>query len=292
MIHPPSRLHPCLKSAVALLAALFAAGCTTYVRDTAWEPAVYSFGPANRFVLTELSGRAVHRAPFLDALRRQVRETDWWQFEDRRGTASSPTHPEIGEVRVQMQIYEMDLDKRYDPNVDSGKEGKPASIDLNASWEGLVSFAVTAQSPEGQVVMRTREYTASGESEDIEGAEGRLREKLLREAIAGFLDDITPREATRLLRVDVEREDMKPIAELVRERRYHSAFETLQQMGRTQPQRPDLLYNIGVVLQGMGQYAEALDHYNRAIQNGPKDYYRNARKRCIDRIEAMQEFDQ
>ncbi|MFW5893510.1 MAG: tetratricopeptide repeat protein [Verrucomicrobiota bacterium] len=280
-----------LSFAALSVAALVSFGCATYVRDTAWTPAVYSFGPANRFLLAELRGKAVHRDRFQDALRHQVRKSDWWQFEDRRQAGDRLAQPKMGEICVQILIYEINVDETYEPKVKAENGQESAAVNITSGWKGLVSFAATVRGHRENSVMHDREYTARGEAENTEGAEDRLKEKLLQEAIQDFLEDITPREKTRLLRIDDEREDMKPIAELIRDRNYHSALETLQEMLQLHPQRPDLLYNIGTVLQGMGQYAEALDYYNQAIRSGPKDYYRETRQRCVDRLNAVEELE-
>lgn len=286
-----SRTRRWYKSVAPLIVALSVCGCATHIRDTGWTPAAYSFGAANRLALTQLSGKVKWRDPFLDALRREVQQTKWWQFEDRRGADSNKDEPETGEVRVQIQIYDLDLDKRYDPKLVPAKDKAPSDLELAAKWEGRVTFAVTAVDPDGREIMRDREYTATEDAEDVVGAGDRLKQQLLREAIGTFLDDITPREEPRLLRVDEKSDDMKPVAELIRERRYHSAREALEKMRRVQPHRPDVLYNIGVVHQGMGEYDEALDFYNRAIRNGPKDYYHQTRDHCIDRLEAIEELN-
>jgi len=256
-------------------------------------PAVYSFGQADRFVLVELSGRMKFRESFLYTLRQEVPQTNWWQFEDRRDSGiSSDIQPETGEVQVKIQIYNVDLDKRYKPEADPDEVEDSSSVEFSTSWEGLVSFAVTAVGPDGRVVMRESEYTASGEAEDTREAEERLKKELLREAIQEFLNDITPREEALRLRVDEKRDDMEPVAELIQERRYHSALERLEKMGENYPHRPDVLYNTGIVLQGMGRYTEALDYYNRAIQNGPKNYYYKTRQHCLDRLDAIEELEQ
>jgi len=282
-------------------------GCATYVRDVTWTPPGRSLGKARKLVLVEATGRRSIREEVVVAVREQARTSLWWRFEDRqeRGVSidlaggtprAKPVTPADGEVFLRLDLY--DWETRYDTRETKVSEveevdGKEVTREVQREERfllGEISFGVTTVAADGVSELVEKEYTGDAERLESYSAEKEAMKEAIEEAVRVFLDDITPRRRNVSVRFDDESEDMKCIGELVKSRAYAQALRDLEAVHASQPDRADVIYNMGAVLQGMGDYEHALDRYTQAIQLGAKPYYHNTRTSCVNSLRNRQQL--
>jgi tetratricopeptide (TPR) repeat protein len=287
-----STYHPILGDSMRLFLALAAAtllalasGCSTTITTRSWEPARYNLGKATKLVVVQTTGRRSLREEIIASIQQCIQKNGWWRFEDRTGKGISidlsgakpvakPSNPEPGMVYVRLDAYEWNSSNEHD--------------DEHHYVVGRVSFGISTVNAQGAGKLVEKDFSANVKILDGDGARDRAMQQAIGEAVRLMLSDITPRSIRVHVQLDDEAEDMKSIAEMVQARSYDQARSALQNMGRSDPHRADVVYNIAVTLHAQGQLDEALKLYDKALGMGAKSFYSHGRNACAQRIEVRE----
>lgn len=278
---------------IALL--LFTAGCSPAAKVERYSPADYNLGQARHFVLVQMNGRPVLRDMLLVELQRELRQTDWWRFEDRQaaGIAVKVVNakaevdgddPGDNEIFARIDVYEGDVEQRFVRKKDQKWTTHDREVEQRiGSLVAEVSFGVTLMASGGRVIMAEREYAA----EYALQKSGLYRDAALAKAfgiaLQRFIADITPDRVRESIRLDDDAEDMKDIAKIVKNGAYAVAEKDLEALRDAHPERADIAYNLAVVKDASGKYDEALALYDTAMKLGYKKYYAKSRAACARR---------
>lgn len=271
-------------------------GCGTSAKLERMRPAYHNLGDATRFTVVQATGRRSLREDILAEMKRQLRATGWWRYDERldegrrvdvRGSHAETggLRAEPGEVLVLVDAYDSDV--RVD--VDEVIAADHATVVVVHNLHANVSFGVTVIDETGRTLLVEEEFRG-----DAEGEGDVHRYAVLRAAIAEAVDDmvdaITPRRVREKIKFDKDEDDMEPIADLVKDGAYAEAEKDLARMRREYPDRADVAYNLAVVKDAMGRYEEALELYDQAMRLGHEDYYAKSRAACARRLADEREL--
>lgn len=158
-----------------------------------------------------------------------------------------------------------------------------------------VAFTVTR----GQdVLLSERQYDGRAVWTLEEGSGGYPNDRYRRfeiaigQAVKQFLDDVTPRYVSRKVRLDYKSasEEQKPILDAARNGQVKSAAVQLEEYVAQHPNSASAAYNLAVLTDALGNYEQALTHYDRALSLGGKDYYTEAKSQCMRRMREQREL--
>jgi tetratricopeptide (TPR) repeat protein len=116
--------------------------------------------------------------------------------------------------------------------------------------------------------------------ESIEAAAG--------QAIASFLNDVTPMPVTTRVRLDDEDPGQQAFLDAAKAGATAQAAHDLELYFQQNPNIPSAAYNLAVLKEAMGDFHGALELYDRALALGGKDYYSRARAGCAQRVSAAE----
>ncbi|MCK5235398.1 MAG: tetratricopeptide repeat protein [Deltaproteobacteria bacterium] len=282
--------------ATALL--FFVSGCTPSVTLKMPVPAKYNYGSAKQLVVVEMTGKRSYRETVLDQFNEQARSSSWWQFEDRidngikirlKGSSATanPESPQEGEIFVKVDMYGLDAVKGSEQIKKKDTKGN-YYYETRRFLQGQVSFGVTVMDVNGRALLAEREYEATSKVYTNYGYDkDDAKEKAAENAVKKVLFDITPRFVNSYVTLDDEAEDLKPTIDLIKNGAYAVAADDLKRMMADQPMRSDIVYNLAVVTEAMGEFDQALDYYSKAMSLGSKPFYATSRANCAKRIEAQ-----
>jgi tetratricopeptide (TPR) repeat protein len=283
-----------------LVLALLGAGCAPRATVERRRPAPYGLGAARALSLVQLTGRPDLQDLLRDRLRREATAEDWWHFRDRTresialfaagsgGRSIAGERPDPGEAYVRLDAYDATVYREADADAAPPPAGPPTS----GRGRVRLRFAATVVDSDGRVVMGDREYagTATGALATRHDRRDLVAEAA-EEGVEAFLRDITPRRVREGIALDVEAEDLQPVAELVDRGAYALARERLQRLRRAHPRRADIVYNLAVLTDARGEYRAALDLYEKALRLGYKDLYVRSRDACRRRLREREALE-
>ncbi len=97
-----------------------------------------------------------------------------------------------------------------------------------------------------------------------------------REAIDSFISEITPRTVTEKIELDDDEDALEPGIELCKRGQVDAAIRSFQSVLAKNPRSPGANYNLGVLLESRGEYAEAEKLYRKAHSLEQKSLYLDA----------------
>jgi len=273
---------------------LIAQGCGTNAVIQRPSPAAYNLGASKSLVMVQMSGKRSLREQLMESLSVKARQSNWWQFEDKmskgieivpKGDSASarPTGPKDGEVFVRVDVYEADANK--DQVVEQFKNSKGQTITKRSNvFVGAASIGVTTLDASGRARLSEKEYSGEAKIPENKGDKDAAKQAAIDNAVSKFLADITPRFINESVKVDDESKDLGPVVEIIKKRSYAQAADKLESMMASQPNRPDVVYNLAVMHDAMANYDKALTLYDKAINLGGKGFYATTRAACTNRL--------
>jgi tetratricopeptide (TPR) repeat protein len=148
------------------------------------------------------------------------------------------------------------------------------------SYEAEVVLIATLFRPSGKTFLAEREYRATAH-DDYDKDNALLKASVM--AVSKLLQDITPRYATQEIRMDDDDDAQKPIIQMAQQGNIPDALDAMESYVESNPNNAPARYNLAVLLDASGRYAEALGHYRRAMALANKDYYPEMKRACLRR---------
>jgi len=264
------------------------------------EPALDDLGTTRHLVLLETVGRNSARRAIHRQVARQARATGYFTVQDR--TREGHT------VQVVGQRVDLDGGRRKMPRGQAGL--RVAVLEWRSHREAQ---AVTREADDGDrytevvpfrhasVVLEVSLFDETGRAlvaqQEFEGfAEGEVSrlsrdivlERAAREAVARFLEDVTPRWVKREVPLDTEDPGQAAIIEAANAGSISSAASAATRYVQQSPNNASAAYNLAVLLDALGDYEQALTLYDRALRLGGKEFYAEPRASCARRLAARE----
>ncbi|MCK4738488.1 MAG: hypothetical protein KAT46_00930 [Deltaproteobacteria bacterium] len=285
---------------LAVFALALVAGCGSSITLVMPVPSVYNFGSSKQLVLAEMTGRRSIKEEAQSELSKLARGTNWWQYSDKLdkgitikllgdNAKSEPIAPVKGEVFIKVEIFEWNAErgsKMVNKSVKVGKDYITQKV-RKTIYKGSAVIGITTVDAKGRAHIAEREYNGIS---TIDKSTGDLRQMAkvaaLSNALGNFLKDITPTFVRQQVKLDDEAEDMKPTVELIVKGAYAEAASSLSSWMERAPARSDVVYNLAVVTEGMGDLKKAKTLYSKALTLGSKPFYSVSLANCANRISA------
>jgi tetratricopeptide (TPR) repeat protein len=230
------------------------------------RPAPVNLGAAKRLLVISADGRLDARERVMRELMSQTNGAGYFTVTERPGG-----QPAAGEVALSLNVLEY------------GATPDPTS-EKHTGFIGKVVLAVTATDANGRAVVTGKQYvgnlTGDGGEEDALSASTHL-------AVAALLDDLTPSFARQAIELDEEDEAQRPIVKLARRGDLKGATAAERELLQGAPTAA-AAFNLGALLDAQGEYGEALQFYDQALQLGSKALYVETRGACARRLADTQ----
>lgn len=295
---------------IAAAALIAASGCSTMpaipgiggksVTVEGVEAALPELGSTRHLVLLEGEGRGSAQQAVFRQIARQARATGYFTVQDRTR--------EGHEVVIVGRRADLDGGRRKMPRGQAGV--KVAILDWRSHREAQAvtreredGDTVTEVVPfrHGSVVLEISLFDENGEAHlaqaEFEGfAEGEVSklsrqivlERAAREAVARFLEAITPRWVASDVPLDVDDPEQQPILETAEAGAIDRAASQATRYVQQNPGSASAHYNLAVLLDAQGDYEQAMAMYDRAVRLGGKAFYAESRAGCARRLAARQ----
>lgn len=281
------------------LALTLSTGCATTMSIRSMQPGAVPIGSAKHLVLLGGEGRRSAREFVGQALVQQCRAQGYFSFEDRSEEglsvriAGRQASVEGGSFTLAPEQAGLRIDV-LEWNADSGEQ-EITCTDANGQqylkrvpvMNGHVLLAVTLFEPAGRAFLAETEYegwastpTSAPREESIECA--------ARQAIATFLNDVTPMQVVTRVRLDDEDSGQDAFLETASRGGTAQAAHDLEAYFQQNPNNASAAYNLAVLREAMGDFRSALEWYDRALALGGQDFYAQARAGCAHRLSAAE----
>jgi hypothetical protein len=274
-------------------------GCVTTVAIRSMEPGAVPIGATKHLVLLGGEGRRSAREFVGESLVQQCRARGYFSVEDRSEAGLSvrvagrqasieggkfALEPEQAGLRIDVLEWNAARDEqdvtRTDPTGRQFVERVPVT-------RGNALLAITLFDPAGRACLAETEYEGSATTDPSAPREDAI-EAAARQAIASFLNDITPFPIVTRVRLDDEDPHQEPMLKAASDGATAQAAHELECYVQENPNIPSAAYNLAVLKEAMGDFRAALELYDRAIGLGGKDYYSRARAGCARRLSATE----
>jgi hypothetical protein len=152
---------------------------------------------------------------------------------------------------------------------------------------GSVLLSVTLFDEHGQAFLAEAEYEGHCATEDMTLPREEIIERAAADAVRRFLDDVTPTQVVRHVRLDEDDPGQEHILATARAGAVAIAIRDLDSYLEASSLNAVAAYNLAVLLEAAGDFEDALAYYDRALELGAKDFYVRARVDCAARVEAV-----
>jgi hypothetical protein len=287
------------QSLALMLAIPFSTGCVTTVAIRSMEPGAVPVGASKHLVLLGGEGRRSAREFVGQALVQQCRSRGYFTVEDRSEAGLSvrvagrqtsieggklALEPEQAGLRIDVLEWNATRDEedvtRTDP---AGKQ----FVERVPVLRGNALLAITLFDPAGRAFLAETEYEGFATTDPNAPREESI-EAAARQAIASFLNDITPFPVVTRVRLDDEDPYQESILKAASDGATAQAAHDLELYVQQNPNVPSAAYNLAVLKEAMGDFQSALELYDRAFALGGKDFYSRARAGCARRLSATE----
>ena len=274
------------------------ASCTTTVAIRSTEPGRVFVGPTRHVVILDGQGRRSAREFVNLELIRRARSHGYFTVEDRSDegfevrVAGRRAYLEGGTFSVDSEAAGLRVDvlewsgtrDREEVRV-YDQDGVPYYTEVPV-MVGQALIAVTMFDRDGHAFLAESEYEGRFVTEDMQMPREEVIEIAAAHAIQNFLDDVTPIEVVTHVRLDEDDEGQEAILSVAKSGSIAQAADDMRRYLDANPGNASAAYNLGVFLEAMGQFQEALDSYDLALQLGYKEMYASARAQCARRLAA------
>jgi len=296
------KLRICLVAACALVATM---GCATQSRLTieAVEPSLSELGSIRHLVLIEGSGRRSAQAAVRRQIVRQARAAGYFTVQDRSGEGHTVQvvgrradldggrrKMPPGQAGLRVAILEWRSHREAQAVVRKDDDGKTFS-EVVPFRHGSVVLEISLFDDTGRAHLAQREYEGFASGEVSKLSRAIVLDRAAREAVAEFLDSITPKRVIRTVALDDEDPEQAPLLEAARGGAIARATSEATAYVQSHPQNASAAYNLAVLLDALGDHAEALSMYDRAIALGGKEFYGEGRAGCARRLAAQRALE-
>jgi hypothetical protein len=286
-----------------LLAAAF--GCASIqgpgtVTIEAVEPALPELGNARHLVLLEATGRRSAKQIVSQQIAHQARATGYFTVQDR--TREGHTVKVVGhradldggrrkmppgQVGVRVAIRDWKSHREAQAVRRDAEDGSHYT-DVVPFRHGTVVLEVSLFDETGRAHVAEAEFEGHASGEVSKLSRSIVLERAAREAVGKLLEAITPHWVTRSVPLDDEDPAQAAWLESARNGAVASAVGDATRYFQRNPGNASAAYNLAVLLDAMGDHAEALPMYDRAVAGAgsEKPFYREAREGCARRLAA------
>jgi tetratricopeptide (TPR) repeat protein len=269
-----------------------ASGCTTTAKIQRPTPATINLGASKSLTVVQMSGKRSYREIIVEELAARSHKSNWWRFKDMQekgieinlkgDTASSTVEqPQEGEIFLRIDLYDVESDSDTEEKTTTVNGEKKTTRKKFFTAEG--NLGVTTLDIKGRTRLSEKDYTGKSKIYEDKGDKTDAREASLANAVQLLLNDITPRFITETVRVDDKAKDLKPIIEMIKAKSYKKSAEALEKMMKADDSRSDVIYNLAVMEDAMGNYDRALELYSKSITLGGQKYYPESQAACTKR---------
>jgi hypothetical protein len=290
----------CLSLALVLALPL-STGCVTTLAIRSMQPGAVPIGSTKHLVLLGGEGRRSAREFVGETLVQQCRSRGFFSFEDKSEAGLSvrvagrqasieggsfKLEPEQAGLRIDVLEWNANRDEedvtRTDPLGKQYTERVPV-------MRGNALLAITLFDATGRAFLAETEYEGNA-STDASAPREESIEAAARQAVASFLNDITPMPVTTRVRLDDEDPGQERFLDAAANGATAQAAHDLELYFQQNPNIASAAYNLAVLKEAMGDFHGALEFYDRALALGGKDYYARARAGCAMRVSASEEL--
>jgi len=311
-VHDRSRpLHSTTRVASRLLAAAVLAaglGCASLqgpgkVTIEAVEPALPELGSARHLVLIEGTGRSSAQQIVIHQIERQARATGYFTVQDR--TREGHTVAVVGrradldggrrkmppgQVGLRVAIRDWRSHREAQAVRREAEDGSHYT-EVVPFRHGSVVLEVSLFDETGRAHVAEAEFEGHASGEVSKLSRSIVLDRAARDAVGKFLEAITPRRVTRSVPLDDEDPAQAPWLETARAGGVASAVGDATRYFQRNPGNASAAYNLAVLLDALGDHAEALALYDRALARAEKPFYREARDGCERRLTAQRALE-
>jgi hypothetical protein len=295
-----------IRSLLALtlpLALSFATSCSATMSIRSMEPAAVHVGSTNHLVILDGEGRRSAREYVNMEVMRQCRSRGYFSVEDR---SEEGFEVRVGGRNATVEGGQFTLDGNQAGLRVDVLEWNAYRDEHEVSTKGKNGEVVTQRTPvtRGQVLLAITFFGVTGSTflaeTEYEGWASipvdRPREEAIecaaQQAIAAFLNDVTPVQVVARVRLDDEDPGQEAILETARAGNVAMAARDMRAYLEQNPLNASAAYNLAVFLEATGEFPEAMAMYDSALSLGTKDFYVSARAGCARRLAASEELNQ
>lgn len=269
-------------------------GCRSGLVIRSWEPGPVAVGKATRLVLLDAEGeRRSAREAVTQVLGEQARLGGYFTFNDESekgaevkvaGRTVRCEGAELGEdslgMRLDVHQWQADTDTRTSQSVVGGIVQTRRTV----VTAGEVVLGITLFNAKGRALLAEKEF--SGKAEGQTPDKDAVLAGAARSAIQQFLAEVTPRQVQRTVLFDTSEEAVTPFIKTAQGGNVKQAAEDLYGYVQANPNSAAATYNLAVMSDAMGDYATAMQWYDRAMAIGGQPFYEKARADCAGRKAA------
>lgn len=290
-----------VKSALLLAcAAVLSTGCHAALNVRAMQPAKYNFGAAKELHIVQSEGRRSAREELISHLIKTARSTNHWTVTDRTEEgiqlraagrtanitgAREPQSRDQVWARIDVLEWATEKDTRTQPAKTDAKGEVVEPAREVKILRGKALIAVTAATASGRAILAEKEFQGVWQVDLDRASEDEVRINAAREAIQKLLAEITPTPVVRAVRLDEDDKGQQHILKLAKDGNLGAAIAEMKAYLQQNPTSAAAHYNFGVFLDASGSYQEAVEAYNKALQNSTKDYYAEAKAGAQKRLD-------
>jgi hypothetical protein len=282
-------------AALLALASLLSSGCATTVAIRSQQPGAVAVGPARELLLLGGEGRRSAREFVGQALLKQCRQQGYFTVTDHgdeglsvrvagRSASIEGGTLALGPEQAGLWIDVLEWSAARDEEEVEHKtiDGK-VTVESIPVLRGNTLLAVTLFGPSGQAYLAETEYEGWANIAPDAPREEAI-EAAACNALASFLREITPIPVVTHVRLDDEDPGQEAILETASAGATAQAARDLEAYLEAHPSSASAAYNLAVLREAQGEFAAALELYDRALSLGSKDYYARARAGCAKRM--------
>lgn len=280
-------------------AVLVLAGCAPTLKVNVLQPAPINFGASKRLSVVQSEGRRSAREHLIAELTNQARTGGHFTVTDRSEEGitvkiagrtvqvAGGNAPQAAD-EIYMRIDVIDWNANRESQTVTNRDSKGHAYTTTVTQiTGKVVLGVTAANAQGMALMAEREYVGNYSATDVD--DNLAIQTAARTVVAQILGDITPRYVRKTIRLDDDDSSQKPIIKTAEAGNVPRAIDEMREFLNGSPTNAIAQYNLAVMLDATGQFQEALDFYNQAIQGNPgKEYYLEAKAECAKRLADAQ----
>lgn len=281
------------------LAIPLSTGCVTTMSIRSMEPGTVPIGATKHLVLLGGEGRRSAREFVGQTLVQQCRARGYFTVADRseeglnvrvagrqasiEGGKLALEHEQAG-LRIDVLEWNAARDEQEVTRTDpAGRQ----FVELVPVLRGNALLAITLFDPAGRAFLAETEYEGCATTDPSAPREESI-EAAAAQAIASFLNDVTPFAVVTRVRLDDEDPGQETILKTASDGATAQAAHDLELYLQQSPNNASAAYNLAVLKEAMGDFRSAMELYDRAIALGGQDYYSRARAGCARRLSAAE----
>ena len=294
--------------ALGLLAATLCA-CAPGIEVTRLQPSRFNLGSTRRVAVLQVTARPRAQAIVLTQLQEQIVNRRFYKLINavNRGLSitvtAAGTNIDVGSIRQQVDAdvylnanvlrFDVRTTQHQETEYDHGKKYQVAEYRPEAHVR--INFQVVKANGE---VLVLRDYRGEDDGAEYKAGESpsESREDLLegavRQAVAGFLGDITPRQVVEKIELDEDDPALKPGVNLASHGDLAGAEQAWRAVLAQNPNNAGAIYDVGVLLETRGDFDQAAANYKHAFELRPKSLYRDALQDLNRRLSDAQALQQ